>query len=295
MLNFEFITSEMLASIKPHLANNPVRLCDYAVGCIYLWRDYFRMKSTFVSNMLISTSETSEDGLYYTYPVGDGDFYAAIEAIKRDAEDRNIPLKFCCVPKDGIDRIKEYLGEPESISFDRTWSDYLYRYESFCGFKGKALHSQRNHVNRFFREYPDYSFVPLTESNIHLAKKFMFENHAEFAKEIEIANEELSKIDMLLNNFTILELSGGLLSVGERIIGLTIGETMGDTLHVHVEKALFEYHGSFQMLAMSFAEMMKTNKLKYINRQDDAGDEGLRKSKLSYKPCELLDKYYLIF
>ena len=46
---------------------------------------------------------------------------------------------------------------------------------------------------------------------------------------------------------------------------------------------------------MCFAESMKSDRLIYINRQDDAGDEGLRKSKQGYKPCKMLDKYNIIY
>lgn len=64
---------------------------------------------------------------------------------------------------------------------------------------------------------------------------------------------------------------------------------------MHIEKALRDFSGAYQTLAMCFAESMKLPGVNFINRQDDTGDEGLRKSKLSYKPCALLDKFTLLF
>jgi len=62
---------------------------------------------------------------------------------------------------------------------------------------------------------------------------------------------------------------------------------------VHVEKALAEYEGAYPMLAQSFAQAFAVDGVKYLNREDDAGDGGLRKSKLQYKPVKLVDKYDL--
>ena len=51
------------------------------------------------------------------------------------------------------------------------------------------------------------------------------------------------------------------------------------------------YHGAYQMIVREFAKYACTDEIRYVNREDDAGDEGLRKSKLSWRPCGLLDKF----
>ena len=77
---------------------------------------------------------------------------------------------------------------------------------------------------------------------------------------------------------------------GDRVIAISIGEKIGDTLFIHCEKALTEYHGIYQAVVQSFAKMYATD-VKYINREEDDGVEGLRKSKLSYRPVFMLKKH----
>jgi hypothetical protein len=45
------------------------------------------------------------------------------------------------------------------------------------------------------------------------------------------------------------------------------------------------------MLVNQFAKMFAGEDIRYINREEDDGVEGLRTSKLSYHPACLLDKY----
>ena len=59
----------------------------------------------------------------------------------------------------------------------------------------------------------------------------------------------------------------------------------------HVEKALRGYDGAYPMVAQQFALAFTGGDVKYLNRMDDAGDMGLRKSKLQYLPCEVVGKY----
>ena len=95
----------------------------------------------------------------------------------------------------------------------------------------------------------------------------------------------------VLENYELYGLLGGALRVDGRIIGYSIGEIIGDTLFCHIEKADFSYNGAYQMLTNQFLKMYaQSDEVKFVNREEDCGDPGLRKSKLSYNPVELLEK-----
>ncbi|MEG2212861.1 MAG: phosphatidylglycerol lysyltransferase domain-containing protein, partial [Clostridiales bacterium] len=65
-----------------------------------------------------------------------------------------------------------------------------------------------------------------------------------------------------------------------------------DTWAVHIEKGNTEINGSFQAINQFFVRDYCADAL-FINRAEDTGNEGLRRSKLSYHPCRLEPKYML--
>ena len=81
--------------------------------------------------------------------------------------------------------------------------------------------------------------------------------------------EESCAVRNCFETFDALGLRGGLLRVGDRAVAFSMGRPLSsDTFIVHI---CAEY--------------------RYVNREDDVGDEGLRKAKLSYRPAILLEKY----
>ena len=79
--------------------------------------------------------------------------------------------------------------------------------------------------------------------------------------------------------------------VGDEIVAFTIGEAVNDdTFVVHIEKAYADIEGAYTMINQQFVEHEIVGKYKYTNREDDVGEEGLRKAKLSYKPVFMIEK-----
>ncbi len=260
-----------------------------------MWREYFKQKFVVVDGMLICSAEYLDKGTCFSYPVGDGSIGSALDFLKRYCKENDIPLRFCCVTEEGVVRLSDALGRPYEVIEYRDWADYLYPYENFLGYHGKKLVTQRNHCNRFLRDYPQYEYRSLDDSLIPEAKAFLIENASVFEKTSELAKEDYLRAVEILDYFGEFGFTGGALSVDGRMIGLTAGEIVGDTLYVHIEKALHEYSGAYPFLASLYARQNAREGLSFINREDDSGDPGLRHSKLEYRPCEIISKYVVTF
>ena len=109
-----------------------------------------------------------------------------------------------------------------------------------------------------------------------------------------MSNHELKMISHLLDNMEQLNQEGVYIEVDNKIVAFAIGEVIKDTLYVHVEKALKEYDGAFAFINQMFARYMKNYDVKFINREEDLGNEGLRKAKESYHPEFMIEKYSVI-
>ena len=89
-------------------------------------------------------------------------------------------------------------------------------------------------------------------------------------------------------------LEGLALRGGGKLLAFTMGKSLGgDTYDVFFEKAYADVQGAYPMINREFARWVRERhpEIVYMNREDDMGEENLRKSKLSYHPDLLLEKY----
>ncbi len=274
--------------IEKYLEQSDQNFCDITLGEKFMWQDYY--KTAFcIYNQTLIMREIAEDGTEcFYYPIGE-DCDGALLKIEEYCLEKKIPLVFTCVDDARADLLEKRYAYSK-VEFDRDWNDYIYLAQNFVTYSGKKLSGQRNHVNKFKKEYPEHSFSVATKEDVPKILEFLKEYYGEHAKNDAYAQKDQELCVKLIERFEDLNQLAGILRVQDKIVGVSVGEILGDTLIVHVEKALSEYKGVYPTLASSFVKTFKTDSVIWVNREEDCGDEGLRTSKMQYHPAEIKRK-----
>ena len=104
---------------------------------------------------------------------------------------------------------------------------------------------------------------------------------------------ERAALKKALEHMEELGLDGVVILDGEEILAMTLGSPLSnDTFDIHFEKARAGAEGAYPVVNCEFARYLREKypQVRYLNREDDLGLEGLRKAKLSYYPHHLVEK-----
>lgn len=289
MLQFQELTAAHGDRLRGYYRNCDYRLCEYSLGVKLMWRDHLHPSFAEVAGCLVIRN-CIEGEYVFDYPIAgpEADVEGALRAIESWCAATGTPLVLSVVPEDKAQTLCLRYPRCRVIS-ERPWKDYLYRTEELAAFAGRRYSGQRNHINKFRKEYPNARFVVLTGEDMPLIEDFWGDYEQEFQKTSFNAKRELAyakALARLLPEGWLL--GGGLLSEG-RLVAMSLAEKCGDTLIIHVEKALYSHQGAYPTLVQAFAAHFGGD-CTYINREDDAGDQGLRTSKLQYLPVRLAGK-----
>ena len=290
MLSFKKIDRDDLPVIKEYMKRQPFRSCDFTVFGIYLWADYYDYAYCVHEDTFFLKGISHDKFCDYAVPFGSLPPEQAITYIREFCAAHGREPRFYFVPEPAIG-----FFQSAEIKQLEGWSDYVYSAEDMITLKGRRYNKKRNRLNKFLRGCTSCAFKPITRENIDEAKEFFEVYLSEYSKDDERFMAESLLIRRALELFFDMEQTGGLLYVNGKVVAMTIGETIGDTLYVHVEKALRQYDGAYEAINNAYAREFAVGQVKYINREEDMGDEGLRQAKMAYNPVMMINKYEVTF
>lgn len=290
MLKFRPVKITDRELILNNIPESSAQICDFSFGNIFCWsvgeNTRIAQKDGFV--FLRSRFNGVKS---YAFPWGKGDIKIALEIMEADAKERNEAFSFYCLSEEQAEILKKIYGERLALEEQRDFFDYVYLRENLAFLKGRKYHSKKNHVNSFCKKN-GFSYEELNGTNLKECLDFSHQWHKSGERNPKL-DEEMLVIEKAFEHFNELHLSGALLRVNGKIVAYALGESMpdGKTYCTHFEKASPEYLTAYAVINKLFAEN-SLSEFQYINREDDAGVENLRKAKNSYHPEYLVKKYY---
>ncbi len=194
-----------------------------------------------------------------------------------------------------------------TITPSRDYFEYLYTPESLIELKGKKYHAKRNFINGFtipyeFRSYDENDRENLNEllfkwSYLHIDNGIDYSVkeswHAHEIREKILNDPEIRALNAVLDDLEGYNCFADVLTVeGGKIIGFALGEILPTGIGaIYFEKGDVDYKGIYPLLDNEFCKKHFHTGVKYVNKQEDMGLAGLRKSKLSYNPVKFAERY----
>lgn len=298
-LEFHKISTEDRMWMTEKFKEEQPEACEYTFVNNFIWRKAYGVEVAQICGCGLIRYQGKK---YYrfSYPFGNGDKKAAIEAMLSYCHKEfgyDYQLDLCPLTEKQRKELMEWFPGQFEIESDRDDFDYVYLREDLASLKGKKYHGKRNHIARFM-DKDDWSYESLTAENIQECRDmsrewltFKEDKLEEEHKLQEGVEDENIALHEALDHYEEFGLVGGLLRKEGKVVAFTVGEPLNDeTMVVHFEKAYPNLQGAYPMINQQFI-LHECENYKYVNREEDVGDAGLRKAKLSYCPEILLKKY----
>jgi hypothetical protein len=271
------------------LAHRGAAICDLSPANLFIWRDCERPSLTTIGDSLCILIEPHALPPYFLEPLGGKRRAAAVQT--------------CLTLASSVSRCsKELVDALPAQEFDvrplRDHFDYIYRTQTLAELKGKKFDGKRNQIRKFTRNFPDYDFRPLDRSQVGDAMALFgkWSQHRAGAPAPEVSASftyecQHHALARAFHDYERLGLIGGSIRAHGELQGFIIASmARTDMVIVHFQYANAGLPGIYQVLLQDACRHLFAGRA-YVNLEEDLGLSGLRKTKLSYLPLRLEEKF----
>ncbi|WZL82786.1 phosphatidylglycerol lysyltransferase domain-containing protein [Vallitaleaceae bacterium 9-2] len=291
--DFEELSLENIEKYNQYLTIRRIESCEFGLTTLFLWKNRNHQHVYVDTNFMLVFGHFNEHCFSQMPLCKEEYFKEAFEKTIAYFKQFDESFVMYSVDKKFADFVSEEYADTYEVVYDRNYSDYIYDANRMRELPGKKLRKKRNHINAFLRDYENkYSYRLLSHEDRDEINEFLekwTDNHDHMTKQVD---HEIEGIDYIIDHLDILGAKALGIYIEGQLEAMSIASTIndGEEVIVHVEKANTEIRGLYPFLSQVFLQEFYPE-AKLVNREEDLGIEGLRKSKLSYEPIRLEDKY----
>ncbi len=297
-LHFEPVRLEHKNILTDYLNRFPQKIAGYSFASLIAWAETYGFLWAKLHEDCLLLARPYNDGekqrLHLLQPIGAMTnnclSWLLIEAKKLD-----YPLKILSVSKDFLEN-NELIIKDFYLEEDRSGANYIYLASDLATLQSAKYGKKRNLISQFLKLYPNWQVVPLHNECCPSCLEILYST----AKADGISTDdpslkaELVALEFTLKHYQDLDQKGVVIIIDNKPVAFSIFERQNEqTAVVHFEKADRQYKGLYQIINRETSKQIQSLNYTLINREEDVGNEGLRKAKLSYAPVELYSIFNL--
>lgn len=294
---FKEININSKVELEPYFELVDYEACEYCFSTLYMWQHVYKTGYYVGEDFAVIVGEYEGDS-FSILPLASKDkLPKVIDFVLKYFEKENKKIYFRGITEEVVQFLQEKYPDKFEYIEERDLFDYIYDAESLKSLQGRKNQKKRNHINYFLKEYEGrYKYKLLGKLNFDECLELMKEwatNKEENDGFDEDMDDELLGIKKLFNDYDMLKdkirIAG--IYIEGKLEAFTIGEILNKNMAlVHIEKANPNIRGLYPYINQQFI-INEFEDVEFVNREEDLGIEGLRKSKLSYHPCRFVEKY----
>jgi hypothetical protein len=293
-LDFAPLTLADRDRLAPFLVRHAQPLSGYTFASLICWDTVFRYATTMVDGelLLVSCCPDPDGAFHMLQPVGP--FPEALqERVLAGAAKLPYPLRIISACGLFVEHHPAFARHFQ-VASNRDNANYIYLARELAELPGRRHSKKRNLIAQAARLY-EWTTEPLRPEHraecLAVADDIAAKRTAESGVTLD---QETRALERALELYGPLRLDGVLVRVGGEPAAFSIFERLGpDTAVVLFERALRRHKGLYQVVNQETARVLVRQGFRYINREEDLGDPGLRQAKLSYHPERLEEAFTL--
>ncbi len=290
---FRSVRLEDGQSLTRFFEQHPSEVSERTFGSVYIWRKYERRSElSRLDDHLLMTWYRERWGRVLFCPTGPRPAELIEKFVKRQLSP---PSEFRGVFAISEPEVSELRGRGlDPVPLRDEW-DYVYLVDDLAKLEGARYHSLRKEMAKATSSYR-LEYEPMTSEHqkacLDLEESWCDVKHCTLDR---FSSAEDSALKEALENLDVLGFKGGVVLLDGKVQALTVGERLNsDTAVVHFEKANPQIRGLYQFINQQFCEKGLAG-FKFVNREQDVGEPGLRRAKEGYHPHHFVEKHLLMF
>lgn len=292
--NLYHITADSKQELEPYFDKVSYQACEYSFTTMYMWQQSYGFRYYKNDNFVLIFGEY-EKTIFVINPLCEKQYLEeAFGTIEHIFEELGKPLEFRAITQEIREYIEQRYGTKLYYYNVRDNWDYIYEGDKMRNLSGRKLHSKKNHLNSFLKQYEGrYEYRLLSQDEFQACIELEEKWARTKENDENIISERLAipKVFSNIRYFPNIKVGG--MYLDGKLEAFSIGDMILPNMAlIHVEKANPDIRGLYVAMSVFFLQN-EFDQVEFVNREDDLGLEGLRKSKLSYKPYDMVEKYWI--